>query len=310
LAAPPQALAEALRDPAGLRRFLGLAGGLPGQDAGALGDGPSYAAGHAAGPALAALIARAEGAEWHQAAEGFLDDLAGLAVLGPPARAAAALALWQGAGLGPMLEGVVLASRIAALPDGAIDGAIDDADSRGAKGGAITGAITGSITGTITGATPGMAAEPAAGPAAGLTDTALGPAALARGMPAPHGPVWARFLPLGALPLPARQGRARAADRLAALITAATAQLPICLAGLSRRRDWAAAAAAALPGGKVARAALPLICHEALVSANLLRDRLGVSQQAANAALHRLAALGLIEELSGQQRYRLWRARL
>ncbi|MEL6236874.1 MAG: hypothetical protein AAFR46_20965, partial [Pseudomonadota bacterium] len=39
LAAPPQALAEALRDPAGLRRFLGLAGGLPGQDAGALGDG-------------------------------------------------------------------------------------------------------------------------------------------------------------------------------------------------------------------------------------------------------------------------------
>ncbi|MEM9197591.1 MAG: hypothetical protein AAGD12_07030 [Pseudomonadota bacterium] len=296
LAAPPQSLAAALRDPAGLQRFLGLAGHSVGSGlaaGSAAGEGPG-----GADPALAMLLAREAGAEWHRAAEGFLADLAGLAALGPPARAAAALALWQGAGLGPMLEGAVLAARIGAWPDHAVQKVGTERTAADIAVGVGMARDIGAAAATILGI----------GPEAGDI------AAPAGGMPASSGPVggpvWARFLPLGALPTPARPGRARAADRLAALVAAATAQLPICLAGLTRRRDWAAAATRALPGGKVARAALPLFCHEALVSANLLRDRLGVSQQAANAALLRLAELGLIEELSGQRRYRLWRARL
>jgi predicted ArsR family transcriptional regulator len=83
------------------------------------------------------------------------------------------------------------------------------------------------------------------------------------------------------------------------------------LAGLARRRDWvlrAGAEAGRLPG-RLPGAAVRLLAEESLVSANLLRDRLGVSQQAANQVLRRLAALGLAEEISGQRRFRVWRAR-
>lgn len=124
----------------------------------------------------------------------------------------------------------------------------------------------------------------------------------------------ARFLPLGAAP---RIGRARSPGeaamlRLGAFLAAASHRLGPLLAGLARRRDWAERAqaqAAALPGRLPGRV-LALAAAESLVSANLVRDRLGVSQQAANEVLRRLAASGLVEELSGQRRYRLWRARL
>ncbi|RMF33170.1 MAG: hypothetical protein D6754_17370, partial [Alphaproteobacteria bacterium] len=124
----------------------------------------------------------------------------------------------------------------------------------------------------------------------------------------------ARFLPAGGLVRlrPGRDAAGEAAARLAGFVERATARIGPLLAGLSRRRDWRARAAAAardMPGRSPARA-VAVIAGETLVSANLLRDRLAITQQAANAVLRRLAAAGLIEELSGQSRYRLWRARL
>lgn len=116
------------------------------------------------------------------------------------------------------------------------------------------------------------------------------------------------FLPLGAWP-GTRAGAAEG-DRLAALLEAGLARLPGILAGLARRAEWRARAEAGCPPGRVARAALPILGAQALVSANMLRDRLGVSQQAANAALMRLQAAGLVVEVSRQRRYRVWRARV
>lgn len=119
----------------------------------------------------------------------------------------------------------------------------------------------------------------------------------------------ARFLPLGDLPGP-RAGIAAAGAEawLTAFLAAGLARVQGILADIRRRRDWAARAAAAAPPGRVVRAAVALLAAEPVVSANLLRDRAGVSQQAANAALVALARAGLAEEISGQRRYRIWRA--
>lgn len=127
---------------------------------------------------------------------------------------------------------------------------------------------------------------------------------------------YARFLPLGGVPTMRRstgQGPVPHDAQLACLasfLDAGLARLPPALAGVSRRQSWLATAQRAAPAGRVARAALPVIALASLVSSNLLRDRLGVTQQAANQALTQLAARGLIEEVSGQRRYRFWRARL
>jgi ribosomal protein S25 len=118
------------------------------------------------------------------------------------------------------------------------------------------------------------------------------------------------FAPVGAI-LRAR-GDARAPDRLGAFLIATAERCRTVLAAETRRRDWARVAAEAAAGlpGRLPAAVVDLTGAETLVSANLVRDRLGVSQQAANLALRRLTARGLVEEVSGQRRYRLWRARL
>ncbi|WP_118137256.1 helix-turn-helix domain-containing protein [Oceanicella sp. SM1341] len=206
---------------AGLRRFLGH-------------DGSETDL------ALRPLLRRPTGADWDAEAEAWSQEMAGLAALHPLTRGAAALALWHGHGLGgagAVLEGTVLAARIAAADQ-------------------------------------------------------------AR----------ARFLPLGDAPRAAGPGPEA---RLAAFLERAEARLEPVLAGLARRADWAGLArtrAAALPG-RLPLAAAELIAAEHLVSANLLRDRLGVSQQAANAVLRRFEELGLVREMSGQKRYRLWQIR-
>lgn len=118
----------------------------------------------------------------------------------------------------------------------------------------------------------------------------------------------ARFLPLGPL-APARRPGAEAA--LTALLDAAIPALGAARGLLARRADWRRAAeaeAASLPG-RLAIAVVAQLAEAPLLSANALRDRLGITQQAANATLARLAALGLVEEVSGQARYRVWRAR-
>lgn len=121
----------------------------------------------------------------------------------------------------------------------------------------------------------------------------------------------ARFLPLGGLPRPAGAvGRGAAAAWLAAVLAAGLSRLPGLLAEVAARRDWAARSEAHVPPGRVARAVLKILADEPVVSANLLRDRLGISQQAANAALVALGRAGLAEEVSGQRRYRVWQARI
>ncbi|QDL94785.1 hypothetical protein FDP22_23225 (plasmid) [Paroceanicella profunda] len=190
--------------------------------------------------ALRPLLRRPTGADWDAEAAAWSQEMTGLAGLHPLTRGAAALALWHGHGLGgpgAVLEGGVLAARIAAADQ-------------------------------------------------------------AR----------ARFLPLGAAPRAAGPGPEA---RLEAFLARAEARIEPVLAALARRADWADTArlrVAALPG-QLAEAAAGVLAAEHLVSANLLRDRLGVSQQAANAVLRRFAEMGLIREISGQKRYRLWQIR-
>lgn len=280
LAAPSAADAAMQRDPEGLRAFLGR-------------DGP------VSDLALQPFLDRIAGAQWAEAAEAFCADLKALSGLSPLTRAAAASLFWRLGGLGTELEGAVLAARCAAGADADADDptAIDAGHSP--------------IASSLQAVRPGLR--------------------------------FARFLPLGMLPRARKQaggltraGRTAPAasgfrphlirtglqqtgfaqagfaqtDVLAALLQAGLARLPPLLAGLTRRRGWRAYAASQIPGVGVAPAVLDVLARETLVSANLLRDRLGVSQQAANAALTRLAERGLIEEVSGQRRYRLWRARL
>lgn len=125
----------------------------------------------------------------------------------------------------------------------------------------------------------------------------------------------ARFAPLvfgNRLALRAIGQGADTTMRLGQFLDATRAATDRALGRLARMQDWRTRAmprAGAMPG-RLPTDVVRQMGQTPIVSANLMRDRLGVTQQAANAALRRLAGAGLIEEVSGQRRYRVWRARL
>jgi hypothetical protein len=120
------------------------------------------------------------------------------------------------------------------------------------------------------------------------------------------------FLPLGRLPrvAPVADPARAASDRLGALLGLAGARLAAVAGELERRAEWRRAAlrqAAGLPG-RVPRALAALLAEMPLLSAGLAAARLGITPQAANAGFRALARAGLARELTGQRRFRVWRA--
>ncbi|MXU66679.1 helix-turn-helix domain-containing protein [Oceanomicrobium pacificus] len=119
-----------------------------------------------------------------------------------------------------------------------------------------------------------------------------------------------RFLPLlSGNRLALRHLGQGAEARLGRWLAAATAATGHGLRELARLGEWQsrAAAQAARMQGKLPKALVPLFLRHGLVTANLVQDEAGVTQQAANRTLLRWAEAGLITEISGQDRYRFWR---
>lgn len=119
------------------------------------------------------------------------------------------------------------------------------------------------------------------------------------------------FLPLGALPrVPAAGPGATAAARLAGHLAEAGPRIAALLADLKERAAFREKVARGAAGrGLAARVAVEL-ARRSVADAAGLAAALGATPQAVNAALRALASAGLAEELTGQARFRLWRAAL
>lgn len=122
----------------------------------------------------------------------------------------------------------------------------------------------------------------------------------------------ALFLPLATGGAGGLRAGGPPAQRLAAWIAGAERAVLAALLQIERLLLWersARAAVAALSGRTPARLVAVLV-RWPLVSARLAEAETGASRAAVQRNLDRLAAAGLIRELTGQGRYRLWTARI
>ncbi|WP_068304583.1 hypothetical protein [Pararhodobacter sp. CCB-MM2] len=122
----------------------------------------------------------------------------------------------------------------------------------------------------------------------------------------------ASFLPLASGGPGALQGQGEVPRKLAAWIAGAEQSVLSCLLQLDRLRDWRARADAATAdlSGRVPALLLDVIEGWPLVPAPLAEAETGASRAAVQRNLDRLVARELVTEVTGQGRFRIWRAAL
>jgi len=149
------------------------------------------------------------------------------------------------------------------------------------------------------------AADPGQGPA-GAIEAAVLAARLA------GGPGLAPFLPLAAGGAAALRAGGPAPGRLAEWIAGAAAATRAALRLLEAVAAWQSRAQAGLGGlsGRTPPRLVALLAAWPMVSAPMAEARTGASRAAVQRNLARLEERGLIREITGQGRYRLWTARL
>lgn len=117
-----------------------------------------------------------------------------------------------------------------------------------------------------------------------------------------------RFVPMGRHGRRVWTGYGPPADRLAAHLAALSAGAQEGRALVGRIRDWSAqarSATAPIKGDNAARV-IAVLAARPLVSAMEVEARAGVSRPTAERMLKRLTDLGLIREVTGHRRFRLW----
>lgn len=117
-----------------------------------------------------------------------------------------------------------------------------------------------------------------------------------------------RFVPMGRHGRRVWTGYGPPADRLAAHLAALSAGAQEGRALIGRIRDWSArarSATAPIKGDNAARV-IAVLAARPLVSAMEVEARAGVSRPTAERMLKRLTDLGLIREVTGHRRFRLW----
>jgi len=121
----------------------------------------------------------------------------------------------------------------------------------------------------------------------------------------------ALFLPLATTGPGAFQGTGGPAAKLAAWIAGAEQASLAALLQLERIAEWERAAQEATAGlsGRTPARLIAVLAQWPLVSAPLAEAETGASRAAIQRNLDRLTARGLIREVTGQGRYRLWAAR-
>jgi len=121
----------------------------------------------------------------------------------------------------------------------------------------------------------------------------------------------ALFLPLATTGPGAFQGAGEPAAKLAAWIAGAEQASLAALLQLERIAEWERAAqeATADLSGRTPARLIAVLAQWPLVSAPLAEAETGASRAAIQRNLDRLTARGLIREVTGQGRYRLWAAR-
>lgn len=120
----------------------------------------------------------------------------------------------------------------------------------------------------------------------------------------------ASFLPLATTGPGALRGQGEAARKLSAWITGADQATLAALMALDRLRDWRAKADAATKdlSGRVPALLLDVLETWPLVPAQLAESETGASRAAVQRNLDTLAARGLVREVTGQGRFRVWAA--
>jgi hypothetical protein len=100
--------------------------------------------------------------------------------------------------------------------------------------------------------------------------------------------------------------------RLSRWLAGTEAATRAALRHLAAVEDWTAAAKAALApfSGRTPPALLAALAEWPLLSAPMAEDLTGASRAAVQRNLLRLQAIGLVREVTGQGRFRLWRATL
>ncbi|WP_110577554.1 helix-turn-helix domain-containing protein [Yoonia litorea] len=118
------------------------------------------------------------------------------------------------------------------------------------------------------------------------------------------------FLPLSIGGAGGLRGHGTAAERLAAWVSGADQAARATLRQLDGLAAWQAKAEAETQGwsGKTPRALAALLAEWPLVSAPMAEAETGASRAAVQRNLNRLTEAGLIREVTGQRRYRMWAA--
>lgn len=153
-----------------------------------------------------------------------------------------------------------------------------------------------------------VVAETRSGPVAGLEAAILAArhgASTGRGGSGKPG---ALFLPLAMAGVPGLTVSGSAERRLAAWLTGAEQATLSALAQLDRLRDWEARAQSATAdlSGRTPRALIATLAAWPAVSAPMAEAETGASRAAVQRNLDLFAARGLVREITGQGRYRVW----
>jgi len=129
-------------------------------------------------------------------------------------------------------------------------------------------------------------------------------------MAARHGAQGAPFLPLALAGGGALRGQGSAEARLAAFYRGAEQAGLAALLLLDRVETWRARAEAALAdlSGRTPAALVAVLARWPMVSAPMAEAQTGASRAAVQRNLDLLAARGLVREITGQGRYRVWSA--
>lgn len=118
------------------------------------------------------------------------------------------------------------------------------------------------------------------------------------------------FAPMGSFGRPLWQGFADGPDDLATLIGAVEQGATAARAALYRLRDWAGAArdaTARIKGDNPARI-IDALLAQPLASTAMVETAAGISRDTAERLLARMAGMGLVREVTGTRRFRLWTA--
>lgn len=118
------------------------------------------------------------------------------------------------------------------------------------------------------------------------------------------------FVPMGSFGRPLWQGFADGPDSLIAMIRATRDGATAARALLYRLRDWGTAArnaTASIKGDNPARIIAALLAHP-LATTEMVENAAAISRDTAERLLARMAAMGLVREVTGTRRFRLWEA--